>query len=103
MARTFLRNDSATKVASRAVGYQRGLILQVLGAGTVFFGPDRNPLENTDSSGIPTAGNLLTSVNGPFILQVWEEDMWCRGSVNGVALEVSSFVVYDKRSQIGAK
>jgi hypothetical protein len=103
MARTFLRNDSATKVASRAVGYQRGIILQVLGAGSVFFGPERNPLENTDANGMPTAGNLITSANGPVIFPFWEDDMWCRGSVVGVAVEVTPFTSYDKRSQIGAR
>lgn len=93
MARTYLRNDNCSKVASRVTGYKRGIILQVLGAGSVYFGPDRAPLENTDAAGIPTAGNLIMAANGPLIIPQWDDDLWCRSSVNGVAVEVSLFTV----------
>jgi hypothetical protein len=89
--RAFLRVDQATKGLS-ALGnskWRRGVILQVLGAGTVWFDADRAPLENTDSLGTPTAGNSLTSANGPFYIQDWNGDLWLRGSANGVTVEVT--------------
>lgn len=88
--RIYLRNDNATKVLPREGNFRkRGVIMQVLGAGTVWFGPDRAPLENTDSNGVPTAGNSITSANGPLVFEQWNGELWLRGSVNGVAVEVS--------------
>ena len=88
--RIFLRNDQASKGLS-ALGdskWRRGVMIQVLGAGTCWFGPDRAPLENTDSLGTPTAGNSLTSANGPFYIQDWNQDLWLRGSTTGMTVEI---------------
>ena len=89
--RIFLRVDQASKGLA-ALGnskWKRGVIIQVLGAGTCWFDADRAPLENTDSAGVPTAGSSLTSTNGPFYVQDWNTDLWLRGSANGIAVEVT--------------
>lgn len=88
--RVYLRNDQATKVLAKLPANQkRGAVIQVLGAGTVWFHVDRAPLENTDSAGVPTAGNSITSANGPQYYQQWNDDMWMRSSALGVTAEVS--------------
>ena len=93
--RVYLRNDQATKIlgAMPRGMTSRGVVIQVLGAGTVWFGPDRAPLENTDSTGTPTAGNSITSANGPFEFQQWPNDLWARASVTGTTLEANVFEV----------
>jgi hypothetical protein len=88
--RIFLRNDQASRALSEAAcKYHRGVVLQVLGAGTCWFDTDRSPLENTDSLGIPTAGSSLTAASGPVIFQEWPGEMWLRGSIIGVAVEIT--------------
>lgn len=93
--RAYLRNDNASKllppVTNRNV--KRGILFQVLGAGTVWFGPDRAPLENTDSTGIPTAGNSMTSASGVMVIPQWDSEFWVRGSNVGVAVEINIFEV----------
>jgi hypothetical protein len=96
--RYFLRGDQATRVLPSTSGYKtkfqkRGAIIQVLGAGTAWFARERSILENADSAGIPSGGNSLTSANGPYEFQEWNDDMWMRGSVTGVAVEVNDFTV----------
>lgn len=90
--RVFLRNDNASKALSKIHGnpkWYRGVIIQVLGAGTAWFDTDRAPLENTDATGTPTQGSSLTSANGPLNFDIWEDDLWFRGSAIGVAVEVT--------------
>lgn len=96
--RFFLRSDQATRVLPSTKSFQtqyqkRGVIVQVLGAGTAWFVRERSTIEDADSSGIPRAGFSLTSANGPYEFQQWNDDMWARGSVNGVAVEVNDFAV----------
>ena len=90
--RIFLRNDSASKALAKIHGnpnWKRGMILQVLGAGTAWFDTDRAPLENTDAAGIPTQGSSITAATGAMNFDFWEDDLWLRGSVIGVAVEVT--------------
>lgn len=91
--RVYLRNDQASKVLSRIpANYytkSRGVLIQVLGGGTVWFDTDRAQLENTDSTGTPTAGSSITSASGVVFFEQWLDDMWARASATGTALEVT--------------
>lgn len=88
--RLYIRNDQATKALSRVFpSIKRGVIIQVIGAGTCWFDSDRAPLENTDSGGTPTAGSSITAASGPFSITQWNDDLWLRGSFIGVAIEVT--------------
>lgn len=92
--RIFLRNDSASRgLPCMSASGKRGVVVQVLGAGTLWFANDRSILENTDSSGIPTAGNSITSADGAVIFEQWNDEFWMRGSVLGVAAEINTFEV----------
>lgn len=95
--RVTLRNDTATKALSRIpknyYTKSRGVLIQVIGAGTCWFDTDRARLENTDSTGTPTAGASITSASGPIFFQQWLDDMWLRGSVLGVTVDVTELGV----------
>jgi hypothetical protein len=94
--RIYLRVDQATKALSRMPQprsgqkeYKRGVIIQVLGAGTCWFDTDRAPIENTDSLGIPTAGSSIDSTRGAINFDQWNDDLWLRGSTTGMAVEIT--------------
>lgn len=89
--RIYLRNDSASKGLSALPPgcAKRGIILQVLGAGTAWYDTDRAPLENTDATGTPTSGGSITSGSGQVFFEQWNEDLWLRGSVIGIAVEIT--------------
>lgn len=91
--RVTLRNDQATrglgKLPPHYKTHSRGVTIQVLGAGSVFYATERSILENTDSAGTPTGGGLLTSANGPQFFQQWPDELWLRASAIGVQVEIS--------------
>jgi hypothetical protein len=95
MSRTHLRNDVASRIVGAATGYRRGIVLQVIGAGSAWYGPERSALENTDQSGTPSSGNFINAASGQVIFQEHTGDMWARGSDMGVEVEVNTFRVGD--------